>query len=65
MIRFGQHAQVRLEQQTSDKRPPDERRIFEQEESDHLKTFLIARARIKLGKGPNSAWSLCIGDWTT
>jgi hypothetical protein len=39
MIRFGQHAQVRLEQQTSDKRAPDEGRVFEQQESDHLKTF--------------------------
>ena len=59
MIRFGQHAQVRLEQQTSDKRPPDEQRIFEQHESDHLKTFLIASVRTKSGKGPNSAWSFC------
>jgi hypothetical protein len=31
MIRFGEHAQVRLEQKASDKGAPDERRVFQEQ----------------------------------
>jgi len=31
MIRLGEHAEVRLQQETSNKSPPNERRVFEQQ----------------------------------
>jgi hypothetical protein len=31
VIRLGEHAQVRLEQQTSNQGPPDERRVFDEQ----------------------------------